>query len=180
MWSSTEKSITFIANLVTILGFIAAAVGWLDLDILPKYVPPSKNVAIILICAFNIIACFGTMSFLKERTINNRPTVLAAFIITLGLCFSSAYLRDYFLGNLAELDKREAMQVAESVALASYFLCTMFLYVTSFIYPKGLTFGEWFKGSFRWRTYQGFGILLLLLAVYGGLSQYFGAANPTG
>lgn len=174
MWSGAERGVNFVANVVTIIAFIAAVVSWLGFDVIPTYRPPTENVANALVIVFTLMASFGIGNLLGNLAKQEKPTVLLSLLLTLVYCFTFVWVRMFLTEGFETGKKQVAIENASHWGMGSYLLCIIFLYVFRFIYPRGLTFGEWLKGGFRLRTWQGAGIALLMVVIVPYLIRLFG------
>ncbi len=176
--SSTEKLLSTASNIITVIGFFIAMFEWLGILNLPSYTPPSKNVAIFIILMFGITFSYAIASHLRARVEADKPSIFLSFILTPIFAFMAVNIEKYLGANFSSSEFNEYESNAIAIFGVAYVVSIFFFYGLRYVYPAGFTLGEWFKGSFRPRTYVGFGAALLNIMLLGYCLQTFSGLAP--
>lgn len=177
MFTSVYRSVTFIANLVTVLTFIAAFAGWFGLDLLPDYRPPSERVAGLVIVAFAAFASFGVANFVKRRAEDGKEFVLICLVLIGAYVFSAIFVREYVTEGMT-LAPNSFLAGADGITGVALWAALMFIHVMPMWYPEGFSFWRYFTLAFRKEGWIGLG----LIALYGLaiLLCYFAMSGTAG
>lgn len=163
MQSDTERAVTFVANVVAIFVFIASVVGWLGFKVFPSPVTSSKNLIYSLLVSYAVIASYGTAKILRQRVVEQKPSILLSVILGIAYAFSSVYLQDFLTANLPSVVQTEIVGNTTVVMLFAYIFTHFFIYISKLWFPDGFSFWIWFTSAFRKSGLLGAGLLLLYL-----------------
>jgi hypothetical protein len=179
MLSDVNKTVTFLANVVTIITFVLIVLKWLHLDVVPDYRPPNDRVANALVILFAVISSFGIWNTLATRMLQAKPTVFLALIYTVAYCFAVSYLRDMMANGLPRGVGDVSYANSNIVAIVTYLGFMFYLYINRMIYPNGFTLGSWFAAGFKARTWSAIGLLLLFILMVPYLMTLFSKDSCT-
>jgi hypothetical protein len=133
--SDTERGVSFVANLVTIAGFAAAVLGWIGVEVLPRYTPPSNGVALLILLLFTVFAGYGTSIILRDRFLDKKPFFFLMILFMIGFAFSFSYIRNYLIGGL------DGDQHADFTAKSFLIAWLIYWFMNTMIFCYGI----WFK-----------------------------------
>jgi hypothetical protein len=178
MFSSVERTISLFANLIAIVTFVAAVLGWVDTSLIPEYAPPTTATATLIILFYAVMASFGSASILKSRTQEGKSVALHIAIFVLIFAFSVAYLQGFLTRNLGSTDVAEVVSRTQVAAIAIYMVVHGAWHYGPIMYPRGLHPVDLFTAAFRPGFYHGLFILLIELAALSYLIDAFSKAGP--
>lgn len=182
MFTSVNRSVTFIANLVTILTFAAACAGWLGLDLLPDYRPPTERVAGLVIVAFAALASFGVSNFLKGRAEEGKDFVLVGLLLIGVYVFSAVFVREYVTRGMT-LAPGSFLTSADGITGLALWMALMFIHIMPLTYPEGFSIWRYLTLAFRKEGWGGMGLLILygiaILLCYAAMGGAAGTFQPT-
>jgi hypothetical protein len=176
--SGPERLVSFLANCIAIVGFVAALAGWLGVIPLPAYVPPNDRVAKAIVIAFCIVASYGMASFLRSRLDGGSPAGGVAVISSLACvpyCFAVAQLGGFLSASMDDAQRASVLSVAFFSGWLAHFFINLMLLVFKMQFPRGFDLWRWFTGMFRSEYWASLAVLIFDLAAVPWLLNEFGA-----
>lgn len=146
MFRNFEKSVTFIANLISIITFLLSIFNWLDFSFIANVSIPTERAAKCILVLYCCLASYGQGQALDEHTESNENSTLLWIMLSFSYVFGFLFLLEKAKPVLS-FDNNQLGPI--TLAWTANVFIMYFVYFFKRVYPKGGIIGffrNYFKG----------------------------------
>jgi len=139
MFGDTEKAISYIANIITIITFGLGIFNLLGFRLIPENATHDLKSYLGALTIFATFGSYGIAKLLSERWSAQKPTVLICMLMTAIFVFSLSFVSDTFMPAAITPKNAATISIAIIGVLAFFFGTVFFLHIIPIMYPNGVS-----------------------------------------